>query len=108
MCPCRALTNVFSFGFLFLFVSYFGVLYFFWDVWVLRDPTFSAKKINKNNNLRERLGKVILNTCAKFQGLTLKIGVDIWTFVRLSAKITAWHRNYLILVFIRFLALNLT
>ena len=34
------------------------------------------------------------NTCAKFQGLTLKNGVYIWTFVRLSAKITAWHRNY--------------
>ena len=22
------------------------------------------------------------NTCAKFQGLSLKYGVDIWTFVR--------------------------
>ena len=44
----------------------------------------------------------------KFQGLTLKNGVDVWTFVRLSAKITAWHRNYLVLVYIRFWVLNLT
>ena len=39
-------------------------------------------------------------------GPTLKNGVDIWTFVRLSAKITAWHCNYLVLVYIRYWALN--
>ena len=72
------------------------------DIWVLRDPTFLVKK------KRKRLGRGTLNTGAKFQGLTLKNGVDIWTFVRLSAKITAWHRNYLVLVCIRFSALNLT
>ena len=44
----------------------------------------------------------------KFQGLTLKNGVDVWTFVRLSAKITAWHRNYSVLVYIWFWVLNLT
>ena len=27
--------------------------------------------------------------------------MDIWTFVRLSTKITAWHRNYFVLVYIR-------
>ena len=76
----------------------------FWDIWVLRDPIFSAEK--KQN--RKRLGRSTLNTCAKFQGLALKNGVDISTFVRLSAKTTAWHRNYLVLVYIRFWALNLT
>ena len=45
------------------------------------------------------LGKGTLNTCANFQGLPLKNGVDIWTFVRLSAKIAAWHCNYLVLVY---------
>ena len=43
---------------------------------------------------------------SKIQGLTLKNGVDILTFVRLSAKITAWHRNYLVLVYIRFLGVK--
>ena len=46
--------------------------------------------------------------CAEFQGLTLKNGEDIWTLVRFSAKITAWHCNYLVFVYIRFRALNLT
>ena len=31
--------------------------------------------------------------------------MDIWTFVRYYAKITAWHRNYLVLVYSRFWAL---
>ena len=79
---------------------------FLGDIWVLRDPTSPAKK--KKEKRRTRLGKGTLNTCAKFQGLTLKNGMDIWTFVRLSAKITAWHRNYLVLVYIRFGALNST
>ena len=73
---------------------------FFWDIWVLRDPTISAKK----KHTHERLGRGKLNSCAQFQGLTVKNGVDIWTFVRLSAKTTAWHRNYLVLVYIRFWA----
>ena len=72
----------------------------------LKRPHISSEK--KKEKRRTRLGKGTLNTCAKFQGLTLKNGMDIWTFVRLSAKITAWHRNYLVLVYIRFGALNLT
>ena len=111
------------FCFLF-FRQIFGFLFFFWDIWVLRDPTFSAKYIYIHIStihtvvltadvfstfykiyLRKRLDRGTLNTCAKFQGLTLKNGVDIWTFVRLSAKITALHRNYLGLVYIRFSAL---
>ena len=86
----------------------FFFLYFLWDFWVLRDPTFSSKKNNKNKNpvVKGSAGGT-LNTCAKFQGLALENGVDIWTFVRLSAKMTACHRNYLVLVYIRFWALNL-
>ena len=97
--------------FFLLFLVFFkclGFCTFFWDIWVLRDPTFSANKNkNKKKTFVKRLSKGTLNTCAKFQVLTLKSGVDIWTYVRLSAKITAWHCNYLVLAFIRFWALNL-
>ena len=44
------------------------------------------------------LGKGTSHTC-KFQGLTLKAGVDIWPFVWLSEKITAWHCNYLVSIY---------
>ena len=87
-----------------LFVRYLGFSKF-WDIWVLKRPHIFGEK---KKNIRKRLGKGTLNTYAKFQGLTLKNGVDISTFVRLSAKITAWHCNYLVLVYIRFWALNLT
>ena len=38
---------------------------------------------------------------------SLKNGVDNWIFVRQSAKITAFHRNYLVLVDVRFWVLNI-
>ena len=79
----------------------FGI---FWGYLGLKRPHISSEKKKKH---RTRLGKGTLNTCAKFQGLTLKNGVDIWTLVRLNAKITAWHLNYLVLVYIRFSSLNL-
>ena len=47
-------------------------------------------------------GRGTLNACANFHGLTLKNGVEIGTFVRLSTKIAAWHRNYSVLVYTRF------
>ena len=34
------------------------------------------------NIIRKRVGRDKLNTYAEFQGLSLKNGVDIWTFVR--------------------------
>ena len=34
--------------------------------------------------------------------------MDIWTLVRYSARITAWLRNCLVLVYVRFRALNST
>ena len=106
MCPCRAFNESF------LFVFFRQILGFCvsWDIWVLRDPKVSSKKTkNKTKKaISKKLGRGTLNTCAKFKGLTLKTGVDIWTFVRLSAKIAAWHRNYSVLVYIRFWSLYLT
>ena len=96
------------FSFFVFFVRYLGFCF----LGIFGDPTFSAIKNKNKKPIRKRLGKGTLNTCTKFQGLTLKNGVDIWTFVRLSAKITAWHRNYLFLVLVlvynRFRALKLT
>ena len=40
MCPCRALNECF---FSVFFARYVGFC-IFWDIWVLRNPTFSAKK----------------------------------------------------------------
>ena len=75
------------------------VFVFSGDIWVLREPTFSAEKNTHTHTFVKGSTGAHQTRCAKFQGLTLKNGVDIWTFVRLSAKITAWHRNYLVLVY---------
>ena len=69
---------------------------------------FGEKKQKTKNPTRKRLGRDTLNTCAKFQDLGLKHVVDILTFVRLSVKITARHRIYLGLVYIRLWAVKLT
>ena len=98
-CPCRRVNDylfnfspdIWGFGFL---GGYLG----------LNGPHI----FDQNDNIRERPGSGTLKTCAKFQGLNLKNGVNIWTFVRLSAKVTAWRRNYLVLVYFRFRALNMT
>ena len=90
--PLPSLTNIY---FLF-FRQIFGFLFFAGYLGIKRPHIFGEKKIKKTTKHSERLGKGTLNTCAKFQGLTLENGVAIWTFVRLSAKITAWHRNYLV------------
>ena len=101
VCPCQACNGCFCF-FSFRQILRFS---FFRGIFVSEEtPHFRRKK----KNIRERLGKGTVSTCAKFQGLTLKNGVDIRTFARLSAKITAWHCNYLVLVYTRFWALNLT
>ena len=76
------------------------------DIWVLRDPTYPAEIMGGKN--RQRLDRGTLNTCAKFQGLSLKNGVDIWTLVRLSAKIAPSRRNYLYLLYTRCWAINMT
>ena len=89
----------------FFFSSDIWVFVCFGDVWVLRDPTFSAIKKKKKHWEKARQGHI--EHVYKISG-SLKNGVDIWTFVQLRAKITAWHRNYLVLVYIRFWALILT
>ena len=90
-----------------LFINGFFFFFFFSpDIWVflgLKGSHLSCEK----TNIRNRLDRDTLNTCAKFQGLSLKNGVDIWTFVRSSAKITA-YRNYLVLLNIRIWASILT
>ena len=70
----------------------------FLSIWVLRDPTFPAKK-TKKRSLKARQGH-IKHVC-KISASISQNDVDVWTFVRYSAKITVWHRNYLILVYIR-------
>ena len=102
MCPCRAFDEVFFLDF--FFPSDIWVFVFFGGYLGLKKPHIFGEE--KQKPIRKRLGKGTLNTCAKFQGLTLKKAVDIWTFVRLRAKITAWHRNYLVLVYIRFWAIK--
>ena len=79
-----------------------------WSGHIFGASASSRSLTKKNENPPTRIGSARTHqTRAKFQGLTLKNDVDIWTFVRLSAKITAWHRNYLVLVCIRFHALDL-
>ena len=48
----------------------------FGDIWVLRDPTFPATKEKKH--IRNGLSRGTWNTCAKFQGVSLKNGVDMY------------------------------
>ena len=64
---------------IFFFRQMFGFWYFWGIFWVLRDPTFPAKKHTKH--IRKGLGSGTLNTCANFR-VYLKNGVDIRTFVR--------------------------
>ena len=75
---------------------------------ILGEKQQQQQQQQQQQNIRIRLGKGTLNTCAKIQGLALKNGVDIWTFERLITKVTAWYCNYLVLVYIRFWALNST
>ena len=105
MCPCRAFYECFFSFFLFFSVRYLGFR-IFWGYLGLKRPLIFGERKKKKH--RQRLANGTLNTCAKFQGLTLKSGLEIWTFVWLSAKITPWHRCYLVLVYIRSWELSLT
>ena len=70
-------------------------LYFLGYLGLKGTPYFRWRE---KKNVRKRLGRGALSTCAKFHGRNLKNGVDIWTLVRLlSAKITAWYLNCLVL-----------
>ena len=109
MCPRRAI-KIFFLLFCFFFFSRQIYIYIGeGDIWILRDTTFSANKTKtKTRYICERLGRGTLNTCPNINGLTLTKAVGIRTFVRLSAKITARHRIYLGLVYIRLWAVKLT
>ena len=79
MCPCRAFHEwVFV---LFFFPPDIWVFVFFWIFGSEGIPHFQ-----QNILISKRLGRGTLNTCAKFQGLSLKNGVDIWTVVRKVQK----------------------
>ena len=97
------LLSLYLYSGIYLSPDSWGFVYL-WDIWVLRDPSFSAKT---KTHIRIRLGGGTLDTRPKRRGLTLKNGVDICTPVRLSAKITAWHRIYFVLVYVPIWALNL-
>ena len=63
----------------------------FWgggEIFGKRPHIFGEKKKGTFVTGSGRVHKTYFEVCAKFQGLTLKNVVDIWTFVRLSAKIT--------------------
>ena len=66
-------------------------------------PHFREKR-----NIRKGLGRCALYTCAKFHGLSLNNGVDIWIFVWQHPQITVSHRNYVVSVEIRFWAFYMT
>ena len=51
------------------------------------------KLFGKKKKRRSDLGMGMYNTCAKFQGLSLKNGVDIWTFVRKNEEDTSFPSN---------------
>ena len=57
--------------------------------------------------LYRRLGRGTLNTC-KISGSNSQKRRRHFDFCAVKCKITAWHRNYLVLVCFRFRAFNLT
>lgn len=52
----------------------------------LLDQTLSTKNKCTKPKSSSVFGKDVNNTCAQFQGLSLRNGVDIWTFVRTKCK----------------------
>ena len=91
---------------MFFFSPDISVYVFFGGYLGLKGPHIFGEERKKQHSYNARQGPI--KHVFKFQGLTLIAGVDIWTFVQLSTKITAWHRNYLVSALIRFLAFNLT
>ena len=104
ICPCQACYE-WGFRFFVFFRQIFGFFFFFLDIWVLRGPTFPAKKPKTKKPIRKRLGRGTLNTWAKSQGLSQKWR-GVLGFCAVKCKITAGHRYNLFLVYIRFWALN--
>ena len=71
---------MFCFVFVFSFRQIFGVSLFLGYLGLKGSHISSEKqKQKRKKNIRQGLG---WGTCAIFQGLSLKNGVDIWIFVR--------------------------
>ena len=67
MCPCRS----------------FYVFFFSLEMWDPLRPKYPKKYKKRKNlagkkNIRKRLGRGTLNTCAKFQGIIYKKGCGLW------------------------------
>ena len=62
------------------FLSDFSSVKGFRKMWPTLDKHISARK--KNKLRKSGVGMGMYNTCAKFQGLSLKNGVAIWMFAR--------------------------
>ena len=70
---------------------------------------FQREKAKTKTKVRERLDRGALNTCVcKIAGSISQKRREHLEFCAVKCKITAWRRNYLVLVYIRFSALNLT
>ena len=75
MCPCRAFHECF----------FFVLVFFSLEMWDPLRPEYSKKYKNSNicrkkqekKTIRKRVGGGTLNTRVKFQGISLKNGVDI-------------------------------
>ena len=68
------------------FVRYLAFV-FFWEYLGLKRPhIFGEKRKRKQKTIRNRLGKGTLDACAKFQGLTLKNGVENWDYCAVECK----------------------
>ena len=99
MCPCRVF-NEWGFLVLVFFARYLGLK---------GSHISSGKKQKTKAPIRKRLDRGTSNTCAKIQDLiSQKRRGQQLDFCAVNAKVTAWRRNYLILVYARFWALKLT
>ena len=82
MCPGRAFYESLGFFVFFFFAWYLGFC-FFWDIWVLRDPTFPAKNKNKN----EKKTFVKGSAGARVQFSKVYLSKTAWTFGFLCGKV---------------------
>ena len=94
MCPSRAFFEWVFFCLVLFFAENVGSLKTQISPKKCKKPKYLNINITKKN--RWRLGRGTLNTCAKFQGLTLKNGVDNWRLKEvgglcLNQLVTATH-----------------
>ena len=86
--------------YLYTIIGYTFFHIFFVKIFCLEGPQFpreKRKKKKKKRSSKARQGRI---KHVRKISESLKNGVDIWTFVRLSAEIAPSRRNYLYLVHI--------